>query len=112
MQRSMWIILATAPALIGIGLILNGMLFSGVVLLFIGAGLGLADFRWATADGAPRRLIAKGSPALLMVALMLGAAKGYVATKDAVLPILSAQAACAWEDGTGLLIVRALDVLR
>ena len=112
MHRSISIMLATGPVLVGIGLILNGLLFTGVVLLFIGAGLGLADFRWATADGGTRHLIAKGSPALLMVALMLGAAQGYVATKDAVLPILAAQATCAWEDGTGLLIVRALDLLR
>ena len=114
MLSSMRIVLTLAPAMAGVGLILSNLMFPGIVLLLAGAGLGLADFRWALgADGSARRLIARGSPALLMVALMLGAAQGYVASKDAALRLVTAQiAACPTADAAQPLTIRALDLLR
>ncbi len=99
--------------LAGFGLILNEQTFYGVLVLLLGFGFRLADFSLAASADGPRRLVAKGSPALLMIALMLGAAKGYVVTMDALLPALSAAVtACPADmDAARLLLVRALEVL-
>ena len=112
MLRREQLVLAALPGLSGVGLILNNLPFAGMVLILLSAGLVLADFRWLVAPGRPARLVAKGSPALLMVALMLGTAQGFVAAKDALLPVLTAQVT-AHVGGTdaNLLIVRALDLL-
>ena len=111
LRNKTWVV-AALPTCLGFGLILNGLWFTGIVLLLVAAGMLLADFRWSEGAYGAARLVARGSPALLMVALMLGAAQGFVVAKDAVLPVLTAQvAACPAETGRDLLIVRALDLL-
>jgi hypothetical protein len=112
MFRREKLVLAVLPGLSGVGLILNELPFAGSVLILLSAGLVLADFRWSAVPGRPARLVAKGSPALLMVALMLGAAQGFVAAKDALLPVLTAQVmAGVGETDANLLIARALELL-
>ena len=68
---------------IGIGLILAGQTLLGIVLASAGLGVWLADFRMEAVAGG-RQLVAKGSPALLLLPLMLGAGKVYVATTSSV----------------------------
>jgi len=96
----------------GAGLILNELMLPGVVLLFAAAGIRLADFRWAVTAGR-RHLVAKGSPALLIVAVMLAVAQGYVAAVDSVLMAFSTDPACPLDVNQGrLLVVRILELLR
>jgi len=100
-------------AVVGIGLILNDHMFSAIVLLFTGLGIWMADFRWARRADGTGRLVAKGSPGLLMVALMLGAAQAYVITADALLPAVAAQVtSCPTERGLAhVILARALEAL-
>ena len=106
------VVLTALSASVGLGLILIEWVFVGIVLLLAAAGMVLADFRWSASTAGSARLAARGSPALLMVAVMLAAAQGFVAATDAALPLLMAQfVPCPAESRVDLLIVRALDLL-
>ena len=109
MNKYLGRVIAGSLALIGIGLILGGMTLAGILAASSGAGLWMADFHLESGQ-AGRRLIAKGTPALLLLPLMLGAGKAYMVTAETVFPTNSAHAnVCPTEDaGHSLWTVRIL----
>lgn len=77
--------LALVLSAVGVGLILNSMTIGGIVAISSGIGLWMADFHLEPAEGrSGRRLVAKGSPALLLLPLMLSAGKVYTVTTDSL----------------------------
>ncbi len=77
--------LAVALSALGIGLILNSMIIGGIIAISSGIGLWMGDFRLLPAnERRGKRLVAKGSPALLLLPLMLAAGKIYTATTDSL----------------------------
>lgn len=74
----------------GLYLSLSGSPLGGAAVLFAGAGIWMADFRLKRVDGR-RRLTAAGTPALLLLPLLLGSAKLSV-TSFSLLPYGVAQA--------------------
>lgn len=75
----------------GLYLSLSGSPLGGAAVLFAGVGIWMADFRLKRVDGR-RRLTAAGTPALLLLPLLLGSAKLSV-TSLSLLPYGIAQAA-------------------
>lgn len=101
--------LAVALALLGVGLILNSMTISGIVALSSGIGLWMADFHLEpAADPGPRRLVAKGSPALLLLPLMLSAGKVYTVTTDSLSAQYGSEDHCELTHDAGPVPVRKL----
>ena len=94
LSRSGFVLLAG----IGIGLILNEMTVLGILVGSSAVGLWLADFRLEDGE-LGRRLVAKGSPALLLLPLLLGAGKIYMAAASTVFsgPV-DPVSACVLED--------------
>ena len=88
--------LAIGLGVVGIGLILSSMMISGIIALSSGVGLWMADFRLQPDTGSTgRRLVAKGSPALLLLPLMLAAGKVYTVTTDSLLAQVAVEDQCA-----------------
>ena len=106
-------LLALILGLAGIGLIPGSHIFAGIVLLFLGLGIWMADFRWQASGGGRGRLRARGSPVLLMIGLTLGAAQAYVLGADALLGAISAAvAACPADMGAAhRILLQALEAL-
>ena len=113
MRSSKTKLLTLTLGLTATGLILSGYTFAAIVAAFLGLGIWMADFRWTADTDSTSRLVAKGSPALLMIALVFGAAKVYVVTADALVPALSAQLLACPTDGdvARLILLRALEAL-
>lgn len=77
--------LALVFVALGLGLILNSITIGGIIVLSSGIGLWMADFHLEPAEGrSGKRLVAKGSPVLLLLPLMLSAGQVYGLTTDSV----------------------------
>ncbi len=88
--------MALGLGMVGIGLILSGMTISGIVALSSGVGLWMADFQLQPVEDQPgRRLVAKGSPALLLLPLMLAGGKVYTVTTDSLFAQTAVEDQCA-----------------
>ena len=87
--------LALSISALGIGLILNSMTIGGIIALSSGIGLWMADFRLEPAEDNGRQLVAKGSPALLLLPLMLAAGQLYAVTTDSLAAQFSTEHECA-----------------
>jgi hypothetical protein len=84
--------LALSISALGIGLILNAMTIGGIIGLSSGIGLWMADFHLGPAEAnGGRRLVAKGSPALLLLPLMLAAGQLYAVTTDSLVAQFGAE---------------------
>jgi len=95
MQGFVYKSMALALSALGIGLILNSMTLAGIVALSSGIGLWMADFQLEPVeDSSGRRLVAKGSPALLLLPLMLSAGKVYTVTTDSLAAQYAPEGAC------------------
>lgn len=88
-----WLNGLISVSLVAAGLILSlsGSPLGGAAVLFAGVGIWMADFRFKHVNGQ-RRLVAAGTPALLLLPLLLGSAKLSV-TSLSLLPFGVAQAA-------------------
>jgi hypothetical protein len=94
--------MAIGLGIVGIGLILSAMTISGIVALTSGVGLWMADFQLQPVDDrVSRRLVAKGSPALLLLPLMLAAGKVYMVITDSLFAQGLVEEQCALDSCPG-----------